>query len=374
MNDELKETEISEMKDKLLEKEIFEARNGLSTDRLDMSFGEIISMYEREEIIIDPDFQRLFRWKEEQQTKFIESLLLGIPIPPIFVAELPENGKWELVDGLQRISTVLSFFGKLKTDTTKNNWILSEGGIIKEALQGYSCNNLPLKYQLNIRRAVCRIEIIKWNSKIDMRYELFNRLNSLGSQISPQELRNCIFRPKSNAFYKLLERLAEDTVFTDLISPTDDQKEQLYLQELVLRFFALYHAAKSEVKASDVIKESLSSYLTSYMRDEVSKKNFDPASAEKTFKKMLKLIAPLGKSVFRSITGQGPFSTNIYDVVTVGIALNLSRFKNMSPDALKEKINSAKQHDEFKDCIGSKANSKERVAKRVEFARRFFSE
>ncbi|MEI7868520.1 MAG: DUF262 domain-containing protein [Candidatus Methylumidiphilus sp.] len=373
MNDELKETEISEMRDKLLEKEISEARNGLSTDRLDMSFGEILSMYEREEIIIDPDFQRLFRWKEEQQTKFIESLLLGIPIPPIFVAELPETGKWELVDGLQRVSTVLSFFGKLKTDTTKNDWILSEGGIIKEALQGYSCNTLPLKYQLNIRRAVCRMEIIKWNSKIDMRYELFNRLNSLGSQISPQELRNCIFRPKSNDYYKLLKRLAENSVFIELISPTEDQKEQLYLQELVLRFFALFHVAKSATKASDIIKENLSSYLTSYMRDEVSKTDFDVAPAERIFNKLLELITPLGKNVFRSLTGQGPFSPNIYDVVTVGIALNLDRYENMPSDDLKEKIDLAKQDDEFKDCIGSKANSKERVAKRVEFAQRFFS-
>ena len=94
--------------EKKLEKEIEEQRNSLSTDRMDMSFGEILSMYEREEIIIDPDFQRLFRWDLEQQTRFMESILLGIPIPPIFVAENDE-GKWELVDGLQRTFSILSF-------------------------------------------------------------------------------------------------------------------------------------------------------------------------------------------------------------------------------------------------------------------------
>lgn len=104
-------------KNELLDQEINTTRNGLSTDRLDMSFGEIISMYERNEIIINPDFQRLFRWDNEQQTRFIESLLLGIPIPPIFVAEISQgddSGKWELVDGLQRVSTVLSFSESLK--------------------------------------------------------------------------------------------------------------------------------------------------------------------------------------------------------------------------------------------------------------------
>ena len=112
-----------------VEHEVEKTKNSLSTDRLDMSFGEIMSMYEREEIIIDPAFQRLFRWSNEQQTRFIESLVLGIPIPPIFVAETRE-GKWELVDGLQRISTVLSFFGLLKTTPDKNKWTLSEGKLV----------------------------------------------------------------------------------------------------------------------------------------------------------------------------------------------------------------------------------------------------
>ncbi|CAG7840421.1 hypothetical protein CLOHAE12215_01845 [Clostridium haemolyticum] len=84
---------------KKLEESIRRARNNLTTDRLDMSYGEIISMYEREEIVIAPEFQRLFRWTDYQKTRFIESILLGIPIPPIFVAE-DKDGRWELVDGL----------------------------------------------------------------------------------------------------------------------------------------------------------------------------------------------------------------------------------------------------------------------------------
>jgi uncharacterized protein with ParB-like and HNH nuclease domain len=146
-------------KDEILEKEVVETRNSLSTDRLDMSFGEIMSMYERGELIIDPEFQRLFRWTDYQKTRFIESLLLGIPIPPIFVAE-DKDGRWELVDGLQRLSTVLSFFGLLKTSTGKNRWKLIEAELIK-SFEGYDENSLPLKFQLNIKRAVCRVEVIK---------------------------------------------------------------------------------------------------------------------------------------------------------------------------------------------------------------------
>ncbi|MDM8552892.1 DUF262 domain-containing protein [Desulfobacterales bacterium HSG2] len=177
---------------KSLGHEIEEMRNSLSTDRLDMSFGEIISMYEKNEIIIDPDFQRLFRWSEHQQSRFVESILLGIPIPPIFVAE-DEKGRWELIDGLQRLSTVFSFFGVLKTLPQKNNWTLQKGDLIR-TLEKYSCKDLPLKFQLNIKRSTCRIEIIRWNSRYDMRFELFNRLNTGGSPLTSQEIRNCIYR------------------------------------------------------------------------------------------------------------------------------------------------------------------------------------
>ena len=99
--------DIQILKEQILKEQIETQRNLLSTDRLDVSFGEIMSMYERREIIIKPAFQRYFRWDLDQKTRFMESILLGIPIPPIFVAE-DGDGVWELVDGLQRISTVLS--------------------------------------------------------------------------------------------------------------------------------------------------------------------------------------------------------------------------------------------------------------------------
>ncbi|MCP4107609.1 MAG: DUF262 domain-containing protein [Desulfobacteraceae bacterium] len=223
---------------KNLEHEIEQTRNSLSTDWLDMSFGEIISMYERDEIIINPDFQRLFRWSEYQQSRFIESVLLGIPALPIFVAE-DEYGRWELVDGLQRLSTVFSFFGILKNLQNRNNWALQEGYLVK-SLMDYTCEELPLKFKLNIKRATCRIEIIRWNSQYDMRFELFNRLNTGGSPLTNQEIRNCIYRGISARFNDFLKKLAYDKKFIDLISPTQKQIEELYLEELALRFVSLY--------------------------------------------------------------------------------------------------------------------------------------
>ena len=102
----------------LLEDAVSKERKRLSSDRLDISFGELINLYKNNELIIRPEYQRLFRWSESQKTALIESILLSIPIPPIFVAE-DKNGVWELVDGLQRVSTFISFFGELKEDEWK---------------------------------------------------------------------------------------------------------------------------------------------------------------------------------------------------------------------------------------------------------------
>lgn len=93
--------------------EVKAARTKVVTDGYDMSLGELINLYRSDELKIDPVFQRLFRWDDERKTRFIESIILGIPFPPIFVYQ-DSNGVWELIDGLQRLSTVFQLTGELK--------------------------------------------------------------------------------------------------------------------------------------------------------------------------------------------------------------------------------------------------------------------
>src|ERR1700687_3774158 len=101
-----------------LEDEISTKRKEIRTDGYPMSIGEWISMYEKDEIDIHPEFQRFFRWTEAQKTNLIESILLGIPIPPIFVSQRPD-GVWDVVDGLQRLSTIYQFLGILEDENGK---------------------------------------------------------------------------------------------------------------------------------------------------------------------------------------------------------------------------------------------------------------
>src|SRR6516165_6780799 len=103
----------------MLKDEIEAAQRRVKTDAYQLSVSEVVNMYKDKELIINPDFQRLFRWEIGQKSKLIESLLLGIPLPSIFVFE-KADAKWELVDGLQRMSTLLEFMGLLKDPTTGN--------------------------------------------------------------------------------------------------------------------------------------------------------------------------------------------------------------------------------------------------------------
>lgn len=352
------------MNNRILEEKIKETRNSLSTDRLDMSFGEIISMYERDEIIINPDFQRLFRWTLSQQTRFVESLLLGIPIPPIFVAE-DQEGRWELVDGLQRLSTIFSFFGilnQIEGQEDKNNWVLENGELISE-LEGYSIESLPLKFQLNIKRSTCRVEIIKWNSKMDMRYELFNRLNTGGSPLTDQEIRNCIFRGISSEFNDFLKNAANNVEFLEVLCLTKRQLSYLYNEELVLRFVALFE--------TEIDSKLLSTHLTHFMKKTVKDNEFDSERFSDILKRTVKLLKPVGKSAFRF--SNGSFSSSLFDAIFLGIGRNVDYYEE-HPELIKSKIDEIISDEEFRKYTGSASNSKFRVQNRIKIADRIFGE
>lgn len=326
-------------------------------------------MYERNEIIIRPAFQRYFRWTEEQQTRFIESILLGIPIPPIFVATDSE-GVWELVDGLQRLSTVLSFVGILRSEDEglrkKNGWTLSIGDRIKK-IEGFTYESLPNKFRLNLKRATCRVEILRWNSNYDMRYELFNRLNTGGTPLTQQEIRNCIFRDISPKFNDFLKRLSENSQFKNLVALSDIQNEQLYNEELILRFISLY-------KNEGQIHTSISQHMTMFMENALKNMSFNYQEYEAVFYEVFNILQPLGKEIFRQ--KDGAFATALYDVITFGIAENISKYRNTPANDIKKKIDEEVRKDEillrFSRRGGNNQNA--RITNRLREAKRIFGE
>ncbi|MGY0650383.1 DUF262 domain-containing protein [Luteimonas sp. A537] len=292
-----------------LEQAITRKRNSLKTDRLDMSFGELMSMFADGDLFITPEYQRVFRWHPFQQTRFIESVLLGIPIPPIFVAE-DQDGKWELVDGLQRISTVFAFFGLLEGRPDKNNFPLTEGELIPE-LAGYTQDTIPIKLKTTLKRSVCRVEIVRWDSTEDVRYELFNRLNTGASPLSDQEIRNCIFRAYPIDLNAILKEIAADEKFCTLIKPSESKKEQMFLEELALRFFAFKHLAGE-------FRTTVPQFLTEYMRSvSMGVTELDLAAEKSYLTSFIELLsARYGSQIFRP---KGNFAQHIFDSLAYAV-------------------------------------------------------
>lgn len=368
-----------EEKNKLLEQQITDERARLSSDRMDISFGELINMYKSNELIIRPEYQRLFRWNLEQKTGLIESILLGIPIPPIFVAE-DNDGVWELVDGLQRVSTIISFFGELKDQniistsdaegddfeediSNLNYWKLGQGSLISE-LEDFDAQTIQKKYLINIKRAVCRVEILRGESNTAMKYELFKRLNSGGSKLTAQEIRNAVYRGINPKLNIMLEQLAGNESFKKLTSLSASKKKELYDQELVLRFIAfLDNPAK--------INLNTELYLDKFMEDTVNNSEFDYEFYREMFCNTIDLLDSLNDDhVFRN--ERNAFVPAYYEGILIGVAKNYKKYEE-DKDLLLKKIEELKIDMEFKRYAGSASNSKSRIKNRLKRANEIFS-
>ena len=162
----------------ILLREIESRRTSFKTDSYPMSIGELVNLYISKEITIRPEYQRLFRWTQGQKVKLIESILLGIPIPSIFVFQDP-SGKWELVDGLQRVSTILLFLGILEGEER----LQLNGTKYLPSLDGYFWESkvegeleVPDAIKLSFKRSKLNFTIILSESDKRAKFEVFQRL------------------------------------------------------------------------------------------------------------------------------------------------------------------------------------------------------
>lgn len=343
-----------------LREAVLRKRNALKTEKLDMSFGELMNMYQEGSFFISPEYQRAFRWDKFQQTQFIESILLGIPIPPIYIA-VEKSGKWELVDGLQRISSIFSFFSILN-EGNSDKLTLEKGDVIDE-LEGHTIDTIPVVLKVNLKRAICRIELINSDSSVDMRYQLFNRLNKGSCPLTEQEIRNCIFRGNHNDLNKMLMEIGKSQLFLDVIQPTDKQISEMYCEELVLRYFALKFAGP-------LYKISLQKHLSDFMKNVTDGViEIDLSKEKKDFEKILDYInTKLDYKIFRG--ANGVFSSFQYDAIMINLHKYFEYYKN-KPEEFKENADSLKTNKTFRRVV-QKSQAKDKIEKLIKIGERIF--
>ncbi|OBC02445.1 hypothetical protein A5784_16195 [Mycobacterium sp. 852013-50091_SCH5140682] len=320
-----------------LEDQITERRREISTERYGMSIGELTSLYTDGDLIVHPEFQRFFRWDDVQKSRLIESILLGIPLPSIFVAA-SKSGEWELVDGLQRVSTLLQLQALLVgEDGKKVDRLVLEGTKYLPALEGryWPINEqeeedsraLGMAQRRDIKRARIDVQIIQRDSSSDTKYDLFQRLNSYGSQLTTQELRSCLLVSVDPQFLKWVESLARSQSFRDSVQLSERLLEEQYDIELVLRFLVLHN--EDDIKAKDL--KNFSSYLDDKSLAMAGDSDTDRELLEANFNTTFELIANnCSENAFRRWLPDehrftGSFLNTSFEVIALGLGFHIAR-------------------------------------------------
>lgn len=360
-----------------LQEEIDKKSKEIQTDSYSMSIGELMNMYKDNELQIQPDFQRFFRWTDSQKAKFIESILLGIPIPPVFVAQ-SRSGVWDVIDGLQRLSTIFEFTGILKNseETPIPPSVLQPTKFLS-SLKGKMWNNtedednsFTEEQRIDFKRSKIDINIIKKNSDIDAKYELFQRLNTGGTSLTQQEIRNCLMIMLDKEFYKWISELRDFDSFQNCLPLTEKQVNEQEDMEIVLRFLIYRYTNLDDIKGN----EDISDFITEEMMSIIEDAEFDYEKESKIFNETFTYLDEiLGENSFKKFDhGKnkflGAFSISAFESVIGGISTNIEQVSAKENEVVVDKIKNIYNTAEFKDAVKPGTRPINRFKKLTQFS------
>ena len=294
----------------VLGEEIPKEKRVLRTQAYDKSVYDLVSMIDNEDICLDPHYQRSYIWDNKKASLLVESILLNVPIPVIYVEE-DEDSKWNVVDGLQRLNSLRRFFS--------NEFKLTGLEVLSE-LNRLQYSTLPSKAQRILRNGILRIIVILQESHPEIKYDIFLRLNRGSVRLNEQELRNCLYRGSLNNFLKDLRDVERFRTILGLDKP----HPRFVDAELALRAIALADQFDPTTGSVKSYAGKMKGFLNSYMEEN---KHADVSKLEKLRQLFLKnldcSIEVFGNKVFRKIdpaTGGAERQINraVYDVVMVG--------------------------------------------------------
>lgn len=233
--------------------EIPKEQRNLRTQAYDKSISDVVSMMNDDEIVLDPDYQRKYIWDNKTASLLIESILLNVPIPIVYVAE-DDDSRWNVVDGLQRLNALKRFFA---------NEFKLRGLEVLQELNGLQYSTLNPKAARILRNGILRIILIFKESHPDIKYDIFMRLNRGAVKLSDQELRNCLYRGSLNG---LLKELRTNKKFLQMLG-LNEPHSRMEDAELILRYFTI--ADSFDVESGELhnytgkVKSSLNRYFES---------------------------------------------------------------------------------------------------------------
>ncbi|NUN64088.1 DUF262 domain-containing protein [Pseudanabaena biceps] len=324
------------------------------------SCADLVRMYKNQQLDIKPDFQRDLVWSKTSQTLFIDSLVKQLPIPSMCISLDYKTGKRLVIDGLQRMSSIISF---LSDDT----WTLSSLTDIDERISGKTVKSIRDKHEeiynrvenLTIPITVLRCDYAK-KKHMQYLFTIFHRLNTGGNKLNNQEIRNCIFQGNFN---NLLKRLARTSEFCKFLNLEKNKSYRLIYEELILRAFAM----ESDYQHyNGRLAQFLNNFMNEHQNDDENTLN----EKESRFLDAIDLI-------FTHILDRKPLpkiSKATTEAILVGVLRNLDTLQNLGDIELQSRFNRLRQHENFSlENLKSGLSHKDNVINRLETAIEIFS-
>jgi hypothetical protein len=328
----------------------------------DFSIREFLSMKQDGELTLQPDYQRNFVASAQIASRLVESILLDVPIPVIYLAE-EKDGSFSVIDGQQRLTSFLSFLdGKFPNGS---EFRLSGLKVLSD-LNRKKYTDLDKDLQTKIKTTTLHSIIIKKESNEDIKFEIFERLNTGSTKLNEDEIRNTVYRGE---YIKLLAELSENSTFNQLVQK-DNFKNRMIYRGMILRFLAL--SEKSYLN----YKSSMKQFCNKELRDNRNLSNEKRTEYKNRFEHCLDLVKTVyGENAFRRYLpgGQGEsgkwvskqINMALFDLQMVGF-VNYSKNQILSnADFIREGLLELMINDQkFQELIGYKTSDTDNVIKR----------
>lgn len=310
-----------------------------------------------------PSFQRSYVWNIYRASRFIESLLLGLPVPAIFLSKELESSKMLVIDGQQRLRTLEYFYKEIFDPTEK---VFKLKGVLKK-YEGRTYSTLDEDDRIKLDDSIIHAIVVKQENPTEdgdsgispsSAYHIFERLNTGGMLLQPQEIRSCAYHGKLMAF---LDELNTNSDWRSLFGKVSARMRD---RELILRFLALYYSWE---KYSKPMKEFLNHFAAEY-RDLPGKSADDFSSLFVSTVSAVK--KHLGTSAFKK---SGPINAALYDAIMMGVAMRLTEGPITKTKQLQSRYSKLLEDDDFQNAISSGTTNENNVRDRIQLARKAFS-
>ncbi len=351
--------EFDEQQEEEQPTEVLPKERRVYTDKPDRSIFELYRQYQKGNLELRPGFQRLNVWDNAKSSRLIESVLLEVPIPVIYLSE-ESDSTYAVIDGQQRLNAFMNFL---------ENKLRLSGLTILSELNGQKFQDVPQSLQDKFENATIRIIEVRKESHPDVKFEIFERLNTGAVQLNAQELRNCVYRGKYN---DLLQDLTEDKDIQFLLG-LNEPHYRMQDRELILRFFGFYH--NTYLKYTPSMKHFLNKEMEQYR----NLKDAEDKELRKAFKKSVRLSKTVfGNQAFRRFeigSTKDPngyweihrINKGLFDVVMFGFSLYEENQVIPNSDSIREELLWLMSHDiDFREAVTIGTNDRSRIFTRFD--------